>query len=193
MRSFLPLLLLLGLPLLADAQTVADTLVATPTALATALPDTLAPALALPAPDSAVAAAPDTTLTALQGLSDVERRQRGRADAKKHYRPARGVFWGGLGMGVASPVASISGGPLGFAGTLGGALGMGLAGPRPDKLQASAPQPELLRDPNYRQGYKLQASNKKLGKAILGWGIGATVAFAGLIVAVAVALSGGFS
>jgi hypothetical protein len=64
---------------------------------------------------------------------------------------------------------------------------MGAIVPRAEKLRASNPQPELLRDPAYRRGYTAQASNKKLGRALLGWGTGATVSL-GLIVGTLVML-----
>lgn len=182
---------LLFLPFWATAQSAADS-------TAPAAPVVRPLAAASPAaglPDSTVVkAAADTTLQRLQGLSAEERRELGRTDAKRGYRP-KGAFWAGMGVGLLTTplLATGVGLPVTAAGSLGGALAVGSAGPKEDKLQASAPQPALLRDADYHKGYKQQASKRKSGRVMLGWGTGLVVSFVGLVVAVAIALSGGFS
>ncbi|OON68198.1 hypothetical protein [Hymenobacter sp. CRA2] len=186
--------LLLSLPWLASAQVAApDTAAVALVSRATpALADSVAlPVLPTDTIPSATAAAPDSVPAALRGLSAEERMQRGRADAGQHYRP-RGAFWAGFGAGTVVPALGLATvGPVGIVGGLGTAVGIGAVRPKAQKLQRSAPEPELLRDPDYYRGYSAKASGRHLGKTMLGWGVGTVVGLATLITVLAIALSGG--
>ena len=165
-----------------------------PSAAAAAL-DATTDSLVLPAPDSLLTTAPDSTLRLLQGLSSAERQQRGRADAKRHYKPGAGAFWAGFGTGVVTTIGAFSVvTPLpAVALGAGGVVAIGARSPKPARLAATAPQPQLLRDADYQQGYAKGARGKKLGQTALGWGVGTLTTFGGLVVAAIILLSGGFS
>ncbi|WP_019948283.1 hypothetical protein [Hymenobacter aerophilus] len=107
-----------------------------------------------------VPATPATPATSLVGLSTAQRYERGRQDSRKYYQPAKGVFWGTFAGTVAG---------YGYGGLItGGAIA--LTPPRRHNL--NAPEPELLNDPAYYDGYRRQAQNRKLGKAAAGFGVG---------------------
>ncbi|GAB2962920.1 hypothetical protein GCM10027048_34570 [Hymenobacter coalescens] len=144
------------------------------------------------APDSARTAAPDSLSPILLGLNAEQRHALGRTDAKRHYRPSKGVFWGALGTGVVTPFL-MHFSPLSLAASAGVAVAIGASGPKPARLQAGAPHPELLRDQDYYQGYARQARQKKIGKAAAGWGIGTGVTFVSVFILAIIALSNGFS
>lgn len=103
--------------------------------------EVLAPLLS-PAPP------PDLTPPALRGLDATQRRQLGLRDAGRYYR-ATGPFWGTLG-------ATLYLGPLlGLA----PAIGIGSHAVRAPHL--AAPEPALLQDTSYGQGYQQQANRLK--------------------------------
>lgn len=101
----------------------------------------------------------------LVGLSTEQRYLRGRQDSHQFYQPAKGVFWGTFGATLAG---------YGYGGLLAGGV-MALTPPRRQSLRASAPQPQLLDDPDYYRGYRKQAQNRKVGKAAAGFGTGVGV------------------
>ncbi|RTQ45879.1 hypothetical protein EJV47_23910 [Hymenobacter gummosus] len=194
------LALLLALPTLAGAQQLPDSTLA-----AASLPPMLAADSTLSALAEAArpadtlrtdtltlrAAAPDTSLSALRGLSATERRRLGRDDAKRHYRPGKGVFWMGVGAGTVAPITLMPfTGVLGFVAGAGGAVAVGATKANQERLHATAPQPALLRDADYRRGYTQKAQGKRMGKAALGWGVGTVATFGTLIAVLAVLLSG---
>ena len=95
----------------------------------------------------------------LAGLSETQRRAKGRQDAARSY-VASGPFWGSLG-------ATLYGGPL-----------LGVVAPAviaPHAIAAvnlKAPQPELLADPAYAYAYRAEAQHRKRGRAWGGYGVG---------------------
>ena len=97
--------------------------------------------------------------TSLVGLSTAQRTALGRQDSRKYYKPDKGVFWGTFGATVATFYA----GPV-----VGGAIAL----TPPKRHNLNAPQPDLLNDPAYYDGYRQQAQNRKLGKAAAGLGVG---------------------
>ncbi|NVO83649.1 hypothetical protein [Hymenobacter terrestris] len=103
------------------------------------------------------ASAPGTSLV---GLSTAQRTALGRQDSRKYYKPDKGVFWGTF----AATVTTFYGGPV-----VGGAIAL----TPPKRYNLNAPQPDLLNDPAYYDGYRRQAHNRKLGKAAAGLGVGA--------------------
>lgn len=158
--------LLPGVP--AAAQSAgADTLAATPATL--------------PA-----AARPDSTLPALRGLAGKERFALGQAHARQHFRPSKGIFWGGVGIGASSTVLTVPLGAFATLGGVGGTVALGLKRPQPGPVHASAPQPELLRDADYQRGYEHAARMRKLGKSVAGYAVGSTVVALPALVLVAV-------
>lgn len=188
-------LLLLIFPLWAQAQTTPDSTTAHPVLTLAPADTTVAlPPASAPADTSAIQVAADTTRPGLQGLSAEERRLRGRADARQTYKP-KGMFWAGLGMGVAGAVvlSTPAGLPGAMVGGLGGTMAIAAAGPRPEKLRASAPHPELLQDPDYHKGYKQQASNQKVARMTLGWGAGTLASLTTIVALAVLLLSGGWS
>lgn len=184
-------LLLLSLPCalhaqapLATTQAVTDTIVA-----ATSVADTLA---AGPVAPAATVAAGDSVPVALRGLSGEERRRLGRADARVYYLPRKSIFWTSAGLGFLTPPVLVVA-PLGAVVPAAGAAVLGAVPPRKSHVEASAPHPLLLRDPDYRHGYVTRANGKKIGRAVLGWGTGSVVSL-GVIVGTLVALfPNGFS
>lgn len=194
---YLYLLLLLALPILARAQAARPADPAPTATLAQLAPPDTAGASAPAAPPlpadttlPALASPPDTLPASFQGLSEAERRAQGRADARRHYR-ARGVFWAGAGLGLAVPVAltPVSTPAVGLAGGFGAALSLGLAGPSRAAIRATAPQPAYLSDASYRQGYAAKAYEKRLGKTMLGWGVGTATLLTAAIIALSVVFS----
>lgn len=130
------------------------------------------------------AAVADTVPAPLRGLSAEERRQLGRTEAKMYYRPRKGIFWTSAGLGfvsipllVVAPARANSPvvGALIPAAPVAGAVVLGAVPPRKEHVEASAPHPQLLRDPDYRHGYVTRANSKKLTRSLLGWGSGAAV------------------
>jgi hypothetical protein len=103
------------------------------------------------------------------------------------------MFWAGFGTGLLTTAGLVTAGVPGSAVGMGGAVGLGVSGPKPARLAASAPQPQLLRDADYQQGYARGARGKKMGRVALGWGVGTVASLGTLLVMVLVALSGGFS
>ncbi|RAK68142.1 hypothetical protein [Hymenobacter edaphi] len=192
--------LLLSLPLLAGAQAPPDSTV-TATSVVAALPAAAVPsppaalvaAAALPDTPRVALSAPDTALAALQRLSAAAREQRGRADAKRHFRPSRAIFWGSFGAGFVTPPAFIVTANPAVLLPLGGVAVLGAVGPSPERIRASAPRPQLLRDADYQRGYVRKASNKKVSRALVGWGVGATTAMVAVTVALVALFSGGIS
>ncbi|WP_400193168.1 hypothetical protein [Hymenobacter sp. B81] len=105
-----------------------------------------------PAAEPAAAAA-----SPLAGLSESERIARGRNDARAYYVPPKGVFWGTYGATFLGAYAGIG-------------AGAAIAATPPKRATLVAPQPGLLDDAAYLQGYRRQAQNRKLGKAAAGFG-----------------------
>ncbi|QKG58230.1 hypothetical protein GKZ68_17330 [Hymenobacter sp. BRD128] len=117
------------------------------------------------------ASATDTALTRLLGLSTAQRRWVGERDARRTYHQS-GPFWGSFASAVALspvyglvPTACISLKPVAVRNLM-------------------APQPELLRDAAYANGYQHQANRRKAGRAWAGYGTGTAtyLAFFGLLV-----------
>ncbi|SEU02632.1 hypothetical protein [Hymenobacter actinosclerus] len=108
--------------------------------------------------------------TSLQGLSAAQRTELGRQDSRKYYKPDKGVFWGTFG---ATLVGS------GYGGIVAGSV-MGLSAP--PRRNLDAPQPDLLNDLAYYDGYRRQAQSKKLGKAAAGFGTGVGVGIVILLI-----------
>ena len=100
----------------------------------------------------------------LAALTLEQRYEKGRHDAQ-NYKPAPGVFWGTFG-------ATVGGGMLGGVGA---GAAIGLTPPKREHLVTQAPQPQLLADPSYYQGFEKQAQHRKLGKAAAGFGVGVGV------------------
>ncbi|GAB3829804.1 hypothetical protein [Hymenobacter jeollabukensis] len=198
MRTLLPLALLLGLPLFASAQSSPDSLAtaaAAPLALDTTAHARPVAATQLPLDSvTALMTAPDTALALLQPLSAPERYALGRANAKHDYHPPKGTFWIGMGTGFVAPTLLLPAPfPLGLVGSAGSAVAIGMVKPKPERLQASAQRPALLRDADYQKGYAHQARNKKLGRTMAGWGVGTALWVGALVITLAALLSGGFS
>ncbi|OON68355.1 hypothetical protein B0919_14500 [Hymenobacter sp. CRA2] len=107
--------------------------------------------------------APATDTSPLAGLTPEQRYTKGRLDARQHYKPAKGVFWGTFGASFTPYVGPLGGIAAGVA--------IGTTPPPRDALQAAAPKPELLNDPQYYHGFEKQAKNRKLGKAAEGFGV----------------------
>ncbi|KAA9333232.1 hypothetical protein F0P96_09650 [Hymenobacter busanensis] len=105
--------------------------------------------------------APENTLV---GLTATQRQQKGRADARKYYKPSKGVFWGTFGATYAGALIVV--GPLAGIGT---GVALGVTPPKRENLHA--PQPELLNDADYYTGYRKQAQGRKAGKAAAGFGV----------------------
>ncbi|MBT2556935.1 hypothetical protein J7E24_04005 [Hymenobacter sp. ISL-91] len=114
--------------------------------------------------------------TSLVGLSTAQRTALGRQDSRKYYKPDKGVFWGTFG----ATVATFYGGPI-----VGGVIAL----TPPKRYNLTAPQPDLLNDPAYYDGYSRQAQNRKLGKAAAGLGVGAGTLVVVTTVLVAILLS----
>jgi len=119
------------------------------------------------------AAAP--TSAPAPGLTKEAAYAQGRRDARAHFR-ASGVFWGTY----AATLATSGSGGLGGVAT---GLATGLTAPKPRNF--IVPDTELLKSPEYVQGYQRQAQNKKLGSAAGGFGAGVGT----IVVAMAVLLS----
>ncbi|GAA4392573.1 hypothetical protein [Hymenobacter koreensis] len=117
---------------------------------------------------------PTASTSPLVGMSADQRYQQGRADARKHYKPAKGVFWGTFGSSFY---------PIGVLGGVVTGVAVGTTPPRRQNLKA--PQPELLNDADYYKGYRKQAQARKLGKAAEGLGVAAGIQVAVIIVVVA--------
>ncbi|UOQ53732.1 hypothetical protein [Hymenobacter cellulosivorans] len=113
---------------------------------------------------------PVATSSAMQ-LSRQEAMQRGAADARKYFR-APGAFWGTYGATLLNPMAGL-------------VTGVVVGNVRPLEYNLTAPDPNLLKNPDYVRGYQRQAKNKKLGKAVAGFGAGVGT----LVVALAVLLT----
>ena len=98
----------------------------------------------------------------LPGLSDAQRRTKGRQDAARNYASS-GPFWGSLG-------ATLYGGPL-----------LGMVAPAIIAPHAIAPAnlktpyPALLADPAYGPAYRAEAQHRKRGRAWGGYGVGVGV------------------
>ncbi|MBU6120110.1 hypothetical protein [Hymenobacter siberiensis] len=96
----------------------------------------------------------------LPGLSDAQRRTKGRQDAARSYTSG-GPFWGSL------------------AATLYGGLFLGVMAPAimaPHAIAAAnlkAPDPGLLADPAYSHAYREEAQHRKRGRAWGGYSVGA--------------------
>lgn len=98
----------------------------------------------------------------LPGLSDAQRRSKGRQDAARSYT-TNGPFWGALG-------ATLYGGPL-----LGVVAPVSIA-PHPIAVaNLQAPHPALLADPAYGPAYRAEAQHRKRGRAWGGYGVGVGV------------------
>lgn len=110
--------------------------------------------------------APAASGTRLTGLSAAQRTELGRQDSRKYYRPDKGVYWGTMG-------ATVMG--WGYGGIAAGSV---MALSAPPRRNLNAPQPELLDDPAYYNGYRRQAQSRKLGKAAAGFGTGIGVGIA---------------
>lgn len=178
-------LLLLSLPCAVRAQApLTTTQSVTDTAVAAVVADTLVTQSAAPA--TVVATAADSVPKALRGLSGAERRQLGRADARVYYLPRKSIFWTSAGLGFLTlPVLVVA--PVGAVVPAAGAAVLGAVPPRKSHVEASAPHPLLLRDPDYRHGYVTRANGKKIGRAVLGWGTGSVISL-GLVAGTLMAL-----
>lgn len=112
----------------------------------------------------------------LSGLTNMERRQLGQADAKQHYQ-GQNVFWGTVGSTM----------------VLGPGYGAGstaiIAGHTINTHNLHAPVPALLQDPDYKVGYVQQARHIKRRKAWGGYGTGTGVWVAVLVLAFASSFS----
>ncbi|RFP64184.1 hypothetical protein D0N36_15310 [Hymenobacter lapidiphilus] len=104
--------------------------------------------------------------TSLVGLSTAQRTALGRQDSRKYYKPDKGVFWGTFGATLVPAIY----GPVG--GIITGSV---MALTPPPRRNLNAPEPALLDDPAYYNGYRKQAQNRKLGKAAAGFGTGVAV------------------
>lgn len=89
--------------------------------------------------------------------SDQELYQQGRMDAIQHYR-GNGALFGTMAASLWPPAGVITG------------VIVGAVPPNPAKFYT--PTPELLRQPAYLKGYKVQAHRRKVGKAATGFCIG---------------------
>ncbi|GAA4383721.1 hypothetical protein GCM10023186_25090 [Hymenobacter koreensis] len=188
-RSFLLLLWWMVVLCVQRAHAQSDTATAKPaTQVNAAITSPVAVAEAIePLPPVVTSSSPDSPAVSLRGLSVAQRQQQGRADAKQHYRPAKGVFWTGAALGFVTPPLFISGQAGLAAGATGCAVVLGVVPPRAPQLLAQVPRPELLQDPDYRSGYEHQSNRKKRGRALLGWGVGSAVSL-GVSVAILAAL-----
>ena len=95
----------------------------------------------------------------LAGLSDAQRRAKGRQEAARSYTTS-GPFWASLG-------ATLYGGPV-----------LGLVAPAVIAPHAitpanlNAPRPDLLADPAYGPAYRAEAQRRKRSRAWGGYGVG---------------------
>lgn len=133
------------------------------------------------APPTAAGPAGPAGLAELAALTDEQRYEKGRTDAQK-YKPSPGVFWGTFG-------ATMVGGMIGGAGA---GAAMGLTPPKREKIEAQAPQPQLLEDRSYYQGFEKQAQRRKLNSAAAGFGVGMGAQVLLMVALLAAAFSMGF-
>lgn len=126
---------------------------------------------------STSASVPDPR-AAIVGLSAPQRYEQGRRDSRRYYKPAQGVFWGTFVGTVAT---------AGYGGLV---VGTAVTLTAPPRGNLNAPEPALLNDPAYYNGYAQQAKNRKLGKAAAGFGVGMGTLLV-LFTLFAAALSGG--
>ena len=96
----------------------------------------------------------------LPGLSDAQRRTKGRQDAARCYTSG-GPFWGSL-------AATLYGGP--FLGVMAPAI---MAPHAITAANLKAPFPGLLADPAYSHAYREEAQHRKRGRAWGGYSVGA--------------------
>ncbi|WP_216679551.1 hypothetical protein [Hymenobacter siberiensis] len=96
----------------------------------------------------------------LPGLSDAQRRTKGRQDAARSYTSG-GPFWGSL-------AATLYGGP--FLGVMAPAI---MAPHAITAANLKAPDPGLLADPTYSHAYREEAQHRKRGRAWGGYSVGA--------------------
>jgi hypothetical protein len=128
-------------------------------------------------PTPEAAPAPGATLL---GLSAAQRIERGRLDSRLYYKPAKGVFWGTFASTLVSAQV------FGAAGLV---VGAATSLTPPPRYTLDAPEPGLLDDPAYYEGYRKQAQNRKLGKAAAGYGVGLGSALALAFITVLVIFS----
>jgi hypothetical protein len=92
------------------------------------------------------------------GLSREAAYAQGRRDARAHFR-APGAFWGTYAATVGT----------GYGGV---AAGLAVSFVKPNPQSFIVPDAELLKNPDYVQGYQRQAQNKRIGSAAGGFGAG---------------------
>lgn len=98
----------------------------------------------------------------LPGLSDQQRRVRGREDAARYYT-SQAPFWGSLGATL-------------YAGPLVGLIAPAVIAPHKVSMRnLQAPHPELLADPVYGNAYQQEAHRRKRNHTWAGYGTGAGV------------------
>ena len=125
-------------------------------------------------PADAPTVAVGNDLAPLAGFAPAQRRLRGQGDATRYYT-GQGAFWGSFGATL-------------YAGPLLGLVAPAIIGAAPVKSgNLRAPQPLLLRDYDYAQGYQQQANRRKRGRAWGGYGV-ATGAYVVLIAALVAGL-----
>ncbi|UYZ58007.1 hypothetical protein [Hymenobacter latericus] len=132
--------------------------------------DALGRQMAAEEPGPAPATAPDSLLTA---LSATERYGLGQADARRHYKGGKGLFWVTFGATSAVPYG------VGAALGLGGLAAVAATPPKPAKL--NAPYPERLHDADYYRGYRQRVQARRTGKAAAGLGVAIGLQVAGLL------------
>ncbi|RSK46353.1 hypothetical protein [Hymenobacter perfusus] len=115
------------------------------------------------------AAAP--TAAPAPGLTKEAAYAQGRRDARTHFR-ASGVFWGTYAATVVT----------GYGGV---ATGLAVSLVQPNPRNFIVPDADLLKNPDYVQGYRRQAQNKKIGSAAGGFGagVGTIVVLAAVLIA----------
>lgn len=106
------------------------------------------------------------------GLSREAAYAQGRRDARAHFR-APGAFWGTYAATVAT----------GYGGL---AAGLAVSFVKPNPHSFIVPDAELLKNPDYVQGYQRQAQNKRIGSAAGGFGagVGTMVAIAAVLLSI---------
>jgi|SRR5690606_34827200 len=112
-----------------------------------------------------------TSETQTPAMSSLDYTRLGRNHAITYFQ-AKSAYWATLGSTLYSP-------PLGLA----VGAGIGLSAPPVRKLET--PQPELLQNIHYVQGYQKQAKKQKLGKAAAGFGTGVGIYVAVVILIIA--------